>query len=106
MCQDLKKDTLECTDDGSVLEIHKAYIGQDVQELFKCVGYDVSIFQDPCTIYPDMTKKTKLRCDGRRSCNIRDSLVVDECPTHVRSFNVEFSCQVNQTKGRVVAFVF
>ena len=97
MCGDLKKDTLECTE--NVLEIHKAYIGQDVQELFKCVGFDVSYFQNPCTGYPDLTKKTKLRCDGRQSCNVSDSLIVNVCKTHFRSFNVEFSCQVNRTKG-------
>jgi hypothetical protein len=105
MCQDLKKDTVECTDDGSVLEIDKAYIGQDIQELFKCVGYDVSIFQDPCSDDRDMTKKTKVKCDGRRSCDIGDSLLVDECIRHIRSFNVEFSCQANRTEGRIM-FVF
>jgi hypothetical protein len=102
MCQDLKKDTVECTDDESVLEIHKAYIGQDVQELFKCVGYDVSDFQTPCSDDRDMTKKTKVKCDGRRSCDISDSLLVDECSTLVRSFNVEFSCQANRTEGRIM----
>ena len=102
MCQDLKKDTVECTDDESVLEIHKAYIGQDVQELFKCVGYDVSDFQTPCSDDRDMTKNTKVKCDGRRSCDISDSLLVDECSTLVRSFNVEFSCQANRTEGRIM----
>ncbi|CAB4002888.1 Hypothetical predicted protein [Paramuricea clavata] len=105
MCLDLKKDTLYCTDDGSVLEIHKSYIGQDVQELFKCVGYDVSDFQNPCADDRDMTKKTKVKCDGRRSCNINDSLLVDECSRLVRSFNVEFSCQANRTEGRIT-FIF
>ena len=98
MCQNL---TLECKD--NVLEIHKAFIGQDFQELFDCVGYDVRPFQDPCT-FSDLTKGTKIKCDGRQSCNISDTFdsleVKETCPTHVKSFNVEFSCQANQTEGK------
>ena len=103
MCEDLKHDVLQCPDDGNVLEIYKAYVGQDVQELFKCLGYDVSFFQNPCTSFPDMTKKTKLKCDGRKSCNINESLsdrhVLSTCRSHKKSFNVEFGCRVNSTKG-------
>ena len=98
MCDNLKNSNLKCIDDGSVLEIKEAYIGQDFDELLKC-GWDVRDFQNPCKTYPDVIKKTKLKCDGRKSCNINDSLVVETCPNHKRYFHVEFSCQANLTKG-------
>ena len=98
MCDNLTNDNLKCSDDGSVLEIKKAYISDDFEELLKC-GLDVRGFQNPCTTYPDLFKTTKLKCDGRRSCNISNFLVVDTCPTHKRYFHVEFSCRANHTKG-------
>ena len=100
MCEnDVEKETLECLNDGEFLEIHKAYIGQDVQVLFGCVGFDVSLIQNPCSDFPDKTKETKLKCDGHRSCSIRGSLEVNTCTNHRRYFHVEFSCKTNETKG-------
>ena len=104
MClNDVKKETLECSEDGDVLEIHEAYIGQDLHELFKCFKRDVSIIQNPCKNYPDKIADTKLKCDGRRSCSLRGSLEVPSysCPDHLRYFHVEFSCKANETEGVV-----
>ena len=100
MCEDRKEATLECSDYGTVLEIHKAYVGQDVKELLKCVSDDVSPFQSPCTQYPDRTIWTKIKCDGRLSCNISDLPNVDVCPSHAKSFIVEFVCQIKKTEGK------
>lgn len=96
------EDTFECQDEITMLEIHSAIIGQDEEPLYQCTGLNATVYQQPCTDYPDMTKVTKLKCDGRKSCNISGSLEhVTTCERHLRYFDVIYSCQANQTKGTV-----
>ncbi len=86
MCQALKKDTLECSDYGSVLGIHKVYYIKNDVEMSRVTLY--------------LTQTTKRKCDGRLSCSIRE---ISVCLADF-SYHVEFVCEVDQTKGRF-AFV-
>ena len=100
MCEDEFSNTLDCTNDGNVSEIHKAYVGQDTQELFKCVSYGVSNLQESCLDYLDKTKENKWKCDGGQSC-ILSPVNVTSCTKNQKYFRVVISCKNNETEGRV-----
>lgn len=109
ICTDTSNNILNCSEQGTVLQIHSAIVDFEKTLVKKCFGIED---QGNCPNIPDQTKKTRNKCDGNTTCNIRDfSDVVKKCRPYWAYFDVIYSCRVDKTtnKGKqifVITIIF
>ena len=96
ICTDTSNNILNCSEQGTVLQIHSAIVDFEKTLVKKCFGIED---QGNCPNIPDQTKKTRNKCDGNTTCNIRDfSDVVKKCRPYWAYFDVIYSCRVDKGK--------